>query len=69
LKFIYRPFCAIQNRILVEYKKFFQYLLSSLAELDDEYSALLQSPGIVGKVSPAKKPDMKRSKSTTVNNF
>jgi hypothetical protein len=30
LNLIYRPFCAVQNRILVEYKKFFEWLLTSL---------------------------------------
>jgi hypothetical protein len=42
LKKIISPFCAVQNRILVMYRKFFEYILSSLKKLDFDYQDIVQ---------------------------
>jgi hypothetical protein len=42
LKKIISPFCAVQNRILVMYRKFFEYILASLKKLDFDYQGIVQ---------------------------
>ena len=57
LNLIYRPFCAVQNRILVEYKKFFEWLLTSLKQLDDDYLDVLRDINNSGKKDSSHKRD------------
>ena len=54
-----KPFCSIQNKILVDYKKFRDFIVSQLKQLDQNYKYTGSNPN-----SPEKeRPDYAKAKS------
>jgi hypothetical protein len=60
------PFCAVQNRILVMYRNFFEYILTSLKKLDFDYQEIIEKEKERVKherLGRSQSPLMKRSQS------